>query len=194
MILEQHVALLLQRRLDHSREHAEHRRQQDPEADLVVHHVDGGGDRLAHRGDVEVELVAGPAGLHLSAAGDLLFELVNIVGDPAPGLVLAEAVREIHFDGLTHSWDVARGSALFKLPHASIILAMKILALPLLLAGSLAAAQPTPVSPPTPPPAAAPWNPAAPYITAGQDEPGYRSWYMAAPWRAAQVKAFNDYL
>jgi hypothetical protein len=42
------------------------------------------------------------------------------------------------------------------------------------------------------PPAA--WDPAAPYITAGQDEPGYRSWYLAAPWRAAQVKEFNDYL
>jgi len=40
----------------------------------------------------------------------------------------------------------------------------------------------------------APWNPAADYISAGQDEPGYRSWYIAAPWRAAQVKAFNDYL
>jgi len=38
------------------------------------------------------------------------------------------------------------------------------------------------------------WNPAAPYITAGQDEPGYKSWYLAAPWRAAQVKTFNDYL
>lgn len=38
------------------------------------------------------------------------------------------------------------------------------------------------------------WNPAAPYITAGQDEPGYKSWYLAAPWRAGQVKAFNDYL
>jgi hypothetical protein len=38
------------------------------------------------------------------------------------------------------------------------------------------------------------WNPAAPYITAGQDEPGYRSWYLAAPWRAGQVKSFNDYL
>jgi hypothetical protein len=38
------------------------------------------------------------------------------------------------------------------------------------------------------------WNPAADYITAGQDEPGYRSWYLAAPDRAAQVKAFNDYL
>ena len=71
---------------------------------------------------------------------------------------------------------------------------MKMLALPLLVAGSLAAAQPTPVSPPAPQPAAAAWDPAAPYITAGQDEPGYRSWYLAAPWRAAQVKAFNDYL
>lgn len=38
------------------------------------------------------------------------------------------------------------------------------------------------------------WNPAANYITAGQDEPGYRSWYLAMPSRAAQVKAFNDYL
>ena len=38
------------------------------------------------------------------------------------------------------------------------------------------------------------WDPAAGYITAGQDEPGYRSWYLAAPWRAAQVKSFNDYL
>jgi hypothetical protein len=42
------------------------------------------------------------------------------------------------------------------------------------------------------PPATA--NPAAPYITAGQDEPGYRSWYLGAPDRAAQVKSFNDYL
>jgi hypothetical protein len=41
---------------------------------------------------------------------------------------------------------------------------------------------------------AAPFDPAAAYITAGQDEPGYRSWYLAAPWRAEQVKSFNDYL
>ena len=38
------------------------------------------------------------------------------------------------------------------------------------------------------------WNPAAPYITVGQDEPGYRSWFLAAPWRAGQVRQFNDYL
>ena len=39
-----------------------------------------------------------------------------------------------------------------------------------------------------------PWLPTQRYVTAGQDEPGYRSWYMAAPWRAAGVGKFNDYL
>ena len=43
-------------------------------------------------------------------------------------------------------------------------------------------------------PASTAWNPAADYITAGQDEPGYRSWYLAMPSRAVQVKAFNQYL
>lgn len=49
-------------------------------------------------------------------------------------------------------------------------------------------------APAAPQPQAGGWNPAAAYITPGQDEPGYRSWYLAAPWRAAQVKSFNDYL
>ena len=89
---------------------------------------------------------------------------------------------------------------------------MKLLALTSILFAGPAAAQAVGIAMPTvgPPPApvarpgvppgtlpvAAPgvWNPAAPYITAGQDEPGYKSWYLAAPWRAAQVKAFNDYL
>jgi hypothetical protein len=64
-----------------------------------------------------------------------------------------------------------------------------------------AAAQATPAAgssasgiPALPPPSYAVWNPASDYITAGQDEPGYRSWYLAAPWRATQVNAFNDYL
>ena len=74
---------------------------------------------------------------------------------------------------------------------------MKFIALPLMLVAAAATAQTAQVGPQ---PAAqaqampAVWNPVAPYITAGQDEPGYRSWYLAAPWRAAQVKAFNDYL
>ena len=81
---------------------------------------------------------------------------------------------------------------------------MKLLISTVLLISSAAPSQPAPVvapqsqSPVSPAvqPAAAPtkWDPVAAYIAAGQDEPGYRSWYLAAPWRAAQVKSFNDYL
>lgn len=62
------------------------------------------------------------------------------------------------------------------------------------LAAQAAAATPPLVQSPVPvtPPAA--WDPVGPYIAAGQDEPGYRSWYLGAPERAGQVKAFNDYL
>src|ERR671912_2937491 len=38
------------------------------------------------------------------------------------------------------------------------------------------------------------WNPSAEYITAGQDEPGYRAWVAQASWRPTYVRAFNDYL
>lgn len=65
---------------------------------------------------------------------------------------------------------------------------MRLLAAPLLMLASAAGAQ----APFRPAPAV--WHPAAPYVTAGQDEPGYRNWYMAAPWHPAGVKAFNDYL
>jgi hypothetical protein len=34
----------------------------------------------------------------------------------------------------------------------------------------------------------------APYVTAGQDEPGYRNWYLASPSHPPAVKALNDYL
>jgi hypothetical protein len=53
---------------------------------------------------------------------------------------------------------------------------------------------PAPQSPTTAAQPAAAWSPAAPYIAAGQDEPGYRLWYLADSARAGQVKAFNDYL
>ena len=71
---------------------------------------------------------------------------------------------------------------------------MKLALAILLLTAAPAAAQVAPATVPAPQAAPAVWDPVAPYITAGQDEPGYRSWYLAAPWRAAQVKAFNDYL
>jgi len=38
------------------------------------------------------------------------------------------------------------------------------------------------------------WSPVADYITAGQDEPGYRNWYAATPTHATAVKSFNAYL
>lgn len=38
------------------------------------------------------------------------------------------------------------------------------------------------------------FNPAADYVTAGQDEPGYRAWVTADPYRSMYVRAFNDYL
>ena len=38
------------------------------------------------------------------------------------------------------------------------------------------------------------FNPAADYVTPGQDEPGYRAWVSASPTRPIYVKAFNDYL
>ena len=64
---------------------------------------------------------------------------------------------------------------------------VRLLAALLLIAPSSAAAQVREPSPQI-------WQPAAPYVTAGQDEPGYRNWYVAAPWHAAGVRAFNDYL
>ncbi len=56
-----------------------------------------------------------------------------------------------------------------------------------------AALQPTPFPSPQAQ-VAPPSDPAAPYVIHGQDEPGYRSWYLADPSREAQVKAFNAYL
>ena len=38
------------------------------------------------------------------------------------------------------------------------------------------------------------YNPVADYVTPGQDEPGYRAWVRADPYRPMYVKAFNDYL
>ncbi len=46
---------------------------------------------------------------------------------------------------------------------------------------------------PAPSPASS-WSPAADYVTAGQDEPGYRAWVAADPTRPLYVKAFHTYL
>ena len=59
-----------------------------------------------------------------------------------------------------------------------------------LFAATIAAsAQPVTAPPPT-----FGWQPTAAYVTAGQDEPGYRNWYMASPRHAFAVNNFNHYL
>lgn len=67
------------------------------------------------------------------------------------------------------------------MPVASLLL---VLAQPV-AAGS--AAPPFSVSPPV-------WNPTGDYVIAGQDEPGYRRWVAARPWRAGLVASFHRYL
>jgi hypothetical protein len=62
----------------------------------------------------------------------------------------------------------------------------------MIAAPSAAVAQKIVVPPGSPLAVAA--NPAAAYITAGQDEPGYRAWIMAAPVRSTLVAGFNHYL
>lgn len=58
----------------------------------------------------------------------------------------------------------------------------------LLTAASTAGAQPPAWVP------GMPWEPTAPYVTIGQDEQGYRNWYLATPAHAVSVTAFNNYL
>ena len=124
-------------------------------------------------------------------------ELVHIIGDAAAGFVLAEAVRQVDVDGLTYICDVGQCSALFKLRAPTMLAIMRIMASIALIIASPVGAQTTPMPQSVTTPAAepaTPINPAAPYITAGQDEPGYRSWYLSDPSRAQLVKSFNDYL
>lgn len=63
----------------------------------------------------------------------------------------------------------------------------RFLALLLFVAAPAAGQAPLPMPP-------QPWQPTAPYVIAGQDEPGYRNWYAASPGHPVYVKAFNDYL
>lgn len=82
-----------------------------------------------------------------------------------------------------------------------LVTMFRLLASLALLTGTAAHAQtlpgtPAPVTPQAAYPMPAPmiWNPAASYVTAGQDEPGYRSWYLSSPTRSTLVASFNDYL
>jgi hypothetical protein len=60
------------------------------------------------------------------------------------------------------------------------------------IAGSASAqAPPYAATQPAPQPV---WQPSAVYVTPGQDEPGYRNWYMASPAHKTSVTNFNNYL
>jgi hypothetical protein len=83
---------------------------------------------------------------------------------------------------------VALRSELFKLVKRTIVPMMRKLAFVFFGFASAVGAQP-PVWVP-----GMPWAPTASYVTVGQDEPGYRNWYLAASWHAGSVKSFNDYL
>ena len=50
--------------------------------------------------DAEVQLVAGPAGFDLCSTRNVVLKLVDVAGDTAPRLVLAEGVGQFDFDGL----------------------------------------------------------------------------------------------
>jgi hypothetical protein len=65
----------------------------------------------------------------------------------------------------------------------------RLLAFLLLLLASAPAAAVPPVWTP-----GMPWQPLEPYVVVGQDEPGYRNWYLASPAHAGQVQQFNAYL
>ena len=64
----------------------------------------------------------------------------------------------------------------------------------LAIAAPASAQIPAETAAPAPSAVEPPWNPAADYITVGQDEPGYRNWYAASPNHPAYVRAFNNYL
>jgi len=93
-------------------------------------------------------------------------------------------VGHVDVDGALHGWKDEAGGVAFQADDGSDD-AMRFAISLLFLLVALA----------TPAPAQfARFDPAADYVTAGQDEPGYRRWVAAASWRPVYVRAFHDYL
>ena len=157
----------------------------DPAPDLGILDIDRGGDLLAHRADVEVELVADPAGGHLrrrpgygrAACG----YCSQSAAAPRRGRACA-AIRRRWAVLIAETWCAVQRFCKPRGVHAESWIALMLLADRLGLYRCLrrpgAGAQ-------------AVFNPAADYITSGQDEPGYRAWYAANPWRPVYVKALQ---
>lgn len=172
-------------------------------ADQAVLHLQLGIDRLTHRDDGKVEPIALPLVGHARPARNKGRELVDIVGYPLPGFNAAKLMGQVDVDGLcAHVRRSERPLVSFQaaVHYTEPMRSTAVLVLSLGLAAP-AFAQWQPVPAPRPPltlPAPAPfqhqWNPVAEYVSAGQAEPGYRSWVLAQPWRASWVRQFHDYL
>ena len=115
------------------------------------------------------------------ASRDMVLELVDVGREPPASLVTAKLVRKVDVDRALHDRRNATDAVAFQCRSGFHDIMTRWLILLSLFVASPAPAQ---------------WvfNPAASYITSGQDEPGYRAWMARANWRPVYVKAFNDYL
>ena len=126
-------------------EHAEHRRAGAPSgAPWSPGRRSVAFTDCAHRRDVEVELVAGPARLHLRAAREYApASLWMLLAIRRRASSLPRLWGRSTVDGLSHCCDVGRRSALFKLRRASMIRVMRVARFwPSPLLAAPAAAQP----------------------------------------------------
>ena len=148
----------------------------------------------AHRRDVEVELVAAPARLHLRAAGNMLLELVDVVGDAAPRLVLAEVVGQVDVDGLGHC---ATSAAVQRFSSRGRRLCFARCIACSLAFAARCASRGSPAQAPVPAPAQpapAPGTPPRPTSPPGRTSPAIAPGTSPRRGARGQVKAFNDYL
>jgi hypothetical protein len=127
----------------------------------------------------------------------MVLQLVDIIGDAPPGFFPAELVWQFDVDRPFHRCDSGLAFSALQAAFGDYHAPMRWILALLFFVAAPAAAQVNPIIP-IPPPAAQPtitvFNPAADYISIGQDEIGYRGWYSASARHAAAVKGFNDYL
>ena len=104
LFLKQDIAsFCLGRPADRPGDHPEHAGEEDPPTVAGFDHVDGRGDRPAHGRDVEVELVAGPAGTGPPAPRWMCsWSCGTLLAHPPARLVLAEIVGESNVHGRRH--------------------------------------------------------------------------------------------
>ena len=151
--------------------------------DLGLRLLDGdrGVDRLAQGADAEVEAVAHPVRRDRGAARDVALQRADVGGDTALRLFAAELVGDGNIDRLGHG---RRGASRQAVLQAAAWLLWSGRCVPLLALILLCFAAPADAQPPA-------FNPAADYVTPGQDEPGYRAWVSAEPLAAGLCKGLQ---